>query len=268
MAVLLARQQAAQPYRIGKLNLRVWNEQELCWLMGNYPLVFLDTFPEDSLLTWLGTQLGMDYVAEKLAAFRDGFESRGNMMLYFLQNCNYYNQQELSDLKKKLRDYGKMSREELLHAEALALFDAGRLSAAYDRLVEARDALDEHVKQTEELSRRAELLKRKAGYYCDMAAVRLRLFDDKKALELLRSSELYAKTARARLMLGLMEQTEGLTEEERGEASARLAECRENALGSASYQKTAELFEKDRIRIEEGAREQLAAWQTDYRRML
>ena len=205
---------------------------------------------------------------EKLAAFRNGSESPANLMLYFLQNCNYYNQQELSDFRKRLLLFERMSRAERLHAEALALFSAGRLSQAYDRLKGARDALNTDLTRTEDPAEKAELLKRKAGYYCDMAAVCLRLFEDKKAEDLLHSSELYAKLPRARLMLGLMGRAENLSEEEQAAVDARLSECRKKALSSESYQKTADLFDRDRIRAGQEAGERIRAWQNDYRRML
>lgn len=268
MAVLLCRQLAKQPYYHEKLDLHIWSEQELCYVIYRYPLLSLDGLVNDSLIRWLAECLGMRALAKRLSEERKNGERTENLLLLILQECNYETAAEISAFKETVIRLRRYSREDYLHEQGTALFALRRYKRAENLFLEAKEALDEHIRAEKEPAEKKKLQQKKADFYCDLAAVSMQLFNKKRALEALYAAELCAKTKRVLKMRYLISGEGPISEEDRRAADSVRAAARAEALEHPDCIALAELFSKEKEEIIRGSGERIAAWKKSYRRML
>ncbi len=267
MSLLLCRKKADLPFVHGKLNIGIWSEQELCYVIYNYPLLCLRDFIDEPLFDWIDRELQLEKLAASLRANQRAGESAENQMLYILQECNYYDVREVIEFSSRMVELRKRSEDELVYLEGELLYRAEKYSLAYEKFAESIRLLDEQLKRSREEEELARLNQRKASVFCDMAVVKLRLGDRNKALELLISSELTYYNKRAVRMRYLVNGAGDLGDNEKAELDAMKQEAAEAARESAEYKKLLELFEKDSVKVLKEARTYISRWKNNYRKM-
>ncbi len=266
--MLLCRQKAKAPFRHDKLNINLWNEQELCYVIYNYPLLCTGSFLTEALFSWIEQELQMKDLAEKLRKSKKEGESAENQLLGVLQECDYYDVSEVRDFSERIQELKKKARYELAYMEAMILYRSDKLQMAYDRMEEAVRLLDQEFRQTRDESGMDQLLRRKADIFCDMAAIRLRMFDTARALELLASSEMCCANPRAGQMRYLITGTGEISDREKQLLNEAKEAALERARNSAAYKEVEALFENDSVRIFREAGDMVRNWKKTYRAML
>ncbi|MBQ8932775.1 MAG: hypothetical protein IJ061_00650 [Lachnospiraceae bacterium] len=267
MSLLLCRQKAEVPFMHGKLNIGIWSEQELCYVIYHYPLLCLKDFLDDRLFDWIDTQLKLPKLADALRKNRRLGESAENQMLYILQECNYYDVNEVLAFSGRMMELKKCSGAELVHMEGRLLYQAEKYSLAYEKFAESIRMLDELIRRTKDEEEIRKLSERKAEVFCDMAVIKMRMFDRNKAQELLISSELTYYNKRAVRLRYLVSGTGELGDNEKAELDAMKEEAARKARESQEYQAVSSLFEKDSVRIMKDARQILGRWKNNYRKI-
>ena len=257
-----------RPLRHDKLNINIWSEQELCYVIYNYPLLCLGSFLTEALFLWIEQELQMKELAERLRQSRKDGESAENQLLLILQDCDYYDVSEVREFGARIQELKKKPLFELSYMEAMILYRSDKLQMAYDRMEEAVRQLDQEFRQTKEEPGMDALLSRKADIFCDMAAIRLRMFDTSRALELLASSEMCSANHRAGQMRYLINGTGDLSDMEKQQLDEEKEAARERARLSPAYKEVEALFEKDSVRIFKDADEIVRNWKRTYRAML
>lgn len=268
LSVLLCRRKAQHPFRHDKLNINLWSEQELCYVIYNYPLLCLGSFLSETLFSWIERELQMKDLAEKLRKSRKDGESVENQLLMILQDCDYYDVSEVRDFGGRIQELKRKPPFELACMEGMILYRSDKLQMAYDKMEEAVRLLDQDFRQTQDDSGMDALLHRKADIFCDMAAIRLRMFDTGRALELLASSEMCCANRRAGQMRYLINGTGDISDREKQELDEAKEAAVERARKSQAYRDVEMLFEKDSVRIFREAGEIVRNWKRTYRAML
>ena len=268
MPLLLCRQKAKLPFYYEKLNVRLWSAQELCYLIVRYPLLTLGDLPTEDLLRWISRELLMPGLSARLAREQAAGESRENQLLLILQECNYYDVNEINAYRQRVMELRKYSRDDYLREVGVALFDAGRLALARDSFREACAAVDERLRKSRDPVEKNRFLRKKAEIYLDLAAVSMRLFEERRALDEIAASELFCRTKRALRMTYLITGGGQLPDEERKAAEAERKAAETAIETGAAYKALQEIFRKDSVKRKEETGAQLLRWKQEYRRML
>lgn len=255
------------PFYHSKLNIELWTEQELCYVIYNYPLLCLRDFVDERLLTWLKDELGLEHLVSLLKADIRAGESRENQLLCILQECNYYTANEVMDFSHRMAELMKCSETELILKEGKLLYAAGKYTASYDRISEALRAINDDLRHMKNGLEKAKLNERKADMLCDLAVIALKMTDEKKALELLVSSELAYYNKRAVKMRYLISGAGDLGDDEKAELDKLKSEAVRASHETEGYKEISSLFEKDSIKIFKEARPIISRWKNNYRMM-
>ena len=267
MSLILCRRRAAEPFYHSKLNIAIWTEQELCYVIYNYPLLCLKDFVDERLLAWLSDELSLEHLVGLLKINKRAGESPENQLLCILQECSYYTAAEVMDFGKRMGELKKCSEDELILKEGKLLYAAGKYTSAYDRISEALRVLNEEIRHMKNGIDKAKLNERKADMLCDLAVISLKMTDEKKALELLISSELTYYNKRAVKMRYLINGAGDLGDEEKAELDKLKAEAVKAAHETKGYKEISELFEKDSVKIIKEAKPIISRWKDNYRMM-
>lgn len=268
MSVILCRQKAEKPFFYDKLNINIYSEQELSYLIYTFPLLALDSLLSDDLLKWILDELKMKELGEKLFQYVRGGESIENQLLLILSESNYYSFNEIREFQNRLLLYRKMSRAEKLQSTGKVLAESGRYLPALSEYRSACEAFDTEILKCTEEKEKTELLSAKAEVYCDMAVLCLYMFDEDRALEYLLKSELTSYNKRAVRIRYLVTKTGDISDREKAEydkekqlAIDRVAECPERI-------KLEEIFSAEEALALDQAGEQIKIWKNQYRRMI
>lgn len=268
MSLLLCRKKADQPFFHSKLNIGIWSEQELCYIIYSYPLLCLGDFLDEKLFSWIENELQMKRLADMLRSDKRTGENGANMLLRILQSCSYYDVQEMVNFGNDMAELRKCSEDELMRKEGHLLYHAGKYLPAYDKLSESVRYIDAELKRARlGTAAAAALNARKADILCDMAVIRLRMADEEKALELLIASQLCSDNERAVSMRYLVNGAGELSDEKKAELDGLKADAVRRSRETREYQEISELFDKDSVRILKEARPILSRWKNNYRMM-
>ena len=268
MALILCKQQAAVPYYFEKLNIRLWSSQELCYLIYNYPLMVTDGLLSEDLIEWIGKELMEKELSSRLRQAEAEGETEDNMLLMILGSLGYYTRPEINVYMDRLVEISRYEQEEYLHAVGAGYFRADRLGPAYDKFEEAAQAADERMRRSQDPAVREKLLRMKADCYLDMAVVKILLFEDRKALELILQSELFVKTARAREMKYLLTGEADISDEDKKSLDSRKEETKLKILSGHGMKELDQMFRKDSVSALSEASELLGRLKKSYRHML
>lgn len=267
MSIILCKKKADRPYYHAKLNIAVRSEQELAYIVYNYPLLCIDGFADERLFSWIENQLQNKRLANTLRVNAKAGESIENQLLCILQECSYYDVDEVVEFGKEMAKLRKCTADELVRREARLLYAAGKYQLAYEKLSESARMLDAAMRKMKNGPDKTALKEKKADVLCDMAVISLRMSDENKALELLISSELTYYNKRAVKMRYLINGAGDLSDEAGEELDRIKAEAAADAHNTKGYREIESLFEKDSIRILKEARLILSRWKNNYRMM-
>ena len=269
MSLLLCRQKAQTPYCHDKLNINIWSEQELAYCIYNYPLLCVTGFIDERLFEWIEKELRMKTLSDKLRSEIRSKESFDVILVSILRECNYYDIEEVMEFTKKLAEYKKYSICELTHLEAKALFKFGNYNSAFDKLEEAVKLSEQEYRASnhrDDRSLRAHNEK-KADMYCDMAAVKMQIFDEKSAVKLLETSLMTCKNERAEKMRYLIDGGGNVSDEVAEELDRTKQEAAKMAVESRAYEDTRAIFDLDKMSLIKEAKKICAVWKKSCRKM-
>ena len=270
MPLLLCRQTAELPFCHDKLNINIKSEQELCFVIYNYPILCLGDFLSERLYSWIESQLLRADLAQHLRQSERQKERAENRLVIVLRECNYYDVNEIMEFTSYMTELAGLSHAELVRKEGAALFKAGSFKSALDRLELSVKELEAEFRRTGSHDDRGlrELNEKKADLYCDMAAVKLQMFDERSAIELLETSQLTLKNERAERMRYLIDGSGELSEEVCAELDSMKDEVRQKVRAGKAYCSVLDIFEgRDTEEIFREAKKLAAGWKKDCRRM-
>lgn len=109
MSLWLCRQEPVkQPYYVKELDVHVYSSQELSYVIVQNPLFIMEDFVTDELFAFIQEQLGMGFIALKMAKLRSSGEKEEEVLALFLQEAEYYTPGEITKFKQKVSALRKM----------------------------------------------------------------------------------------------------------------------------------------------------------------
>jgi len=268
MSLLLCRQEAEIPFHFDKLNININSEQELCYLIQAYPLACFDGLIDERLVEWIKNSLHLSQLADKLDQAIKDSEPIENQIVLILKESNYYDLNEIKEFRDRLLDFRKMSEAERNINLGRLLFKAGLYSFAEEKLSSALRLIDIDILHAHDESGREALVAKKADVYCDIAVIKLCMFDETKALENLVKSELCRYNKRAVKMRYLINGSGDLSDKEKTELDKQKQLAIERVAKSPEIKELDDIFAKDRETLFIMAGKLINNWKNDYRRMI
>ena len=238
-------------------------------MIYNNPLLAMDDFVNDHLIAFIRTELGLGFLAEKLAQWKRSRENPDEMLVIILEECYYYTDREISRFEQRLASFRKMSNMEFMKETADYYFTLRQYGTAvhyYEKILE-----DWRMKSlTDEFT---------ASVWNNIGACYAGIFWFEKALSAYEMSYNFRKdmdTIRKIYQLTLLNPELTLRERYRAlisgdlmaEWKKQLYDARESEAAQKKIAEIEDLFEKDPIRRREGAQDLVSAWKKEYRKML
>ena len=265
--ILCRREQVTNPYYIEGLGVNIHSSQELCYAIYHHPLFFTDGFVDLSLTEFVRDQLGMGFVAARMEQRIKTGDKPDEILLMFMQECDYYTAAELGKLRQTLTAIRRLSPLEYAKKKAdyLAEFKQyGKAIAGYQEILEAAaknpdDQLEGKV-------------------WSNLGACYARIFQFAKAME--SYDKAYAKSRDLKVIekmyyLTRMSPSLELKDRHRSLVTGQLQEewdkefsrAEEKAEEGEALLEIEELFQKDSIRRLEESAVLVEEWKQEYRNM-
>lgn len=268
MSLILVRQQAKNPYYIEQLDLNIWSEQELSYVIYQYSLLLPDSFINDELIRWIGRELDRADLAAELKKSLGKEDSVESMFLTILQHSSYYSINEINSFREKLILARRREKWEKLHMVGTAFFKIGYFRQAREKYEAAISAIDEAERRLDSLAEREVLIRRKTDFMCDIACVMVNLFDIHGAKCVLDKADILYKNPRIERLRYLMDKSGNISEDEKLVLDRKMADVKENVLKSALYTNAENIFTKDNERCMNEALLLLKKLKHDYHKMV
>lgn len=140
MSLRLCRtEQVKHPYYIKFLGVHLYSSQELSYVIYHYPLLVIDRLVDDRLLDFLREDLNMGFLALKLDNWRKSGEDPDEMLIFILQESDYYSQAEIAEYRQTLASLRKQPVAEMQKQRADAYFSMrqyGKAVKMYQEILE------------------------------------------------------------------------------------------------------------------------------------
>ncbi len=229
----------------------------------------MQSLPDEGLFSWISEELKMKKLADRLMMMTRAGEGAEAMLSEIVQECNYLDTQEKAAFIKRLSEFRDLSGYDMACMEGRALFDSGNYNAAFDCFSEAVRLLESDYRHSSkkddaELKNHNEI---KADLYCDMAAVKMQMFDEESAEKLLELSKETFYNDRALRMRYLIDKKGDLPEEELNRLDELVMKAKENARETKAYRDVEAIFELDTDSMLKEAARTAAAWKKSFRKM-
>lgn len=287
MALLLCRRQADTAYYHENLGINIWTLEELSYLIYNYPLLFGEDVSSERLFGWIETSLSYEKLANTLRKMRSLAESDINIMSAILSSCNYYDETEISLFKSTLLKYTKYPLWEISYLKGKSQFKRGAYKKAYKMIHEAVDLLERDMRKQATDTSLKELNEKRAAMYCDLASIRMQLFDEKGALELIKQAKVSSHYKRAAKLKYLIEKTsdyappyykeeadsgrddaeQALSLEEKDKLIEKIKKAKEKVLSSDEYKKLEDMLKSEEGDVSVSLRQLVSRMKKEYRSM-
>ena len=126
---LLCGREAALPYQVEEMDLRLYSAEELCCFIYDNLSLIDEGFVDRRLLSFIREELGLDELYEKLAQIPLPDEQDAALFL-ILQAVGYHTEEELNQFQERLQWRKRKSAQEKLKEKADILFDRRRYNTA------------------------------------------------------------------------------------------------------------------------------------------
>ncbi len=140
MSLILVRQEPVKhPYYVDALGVHIASSKELCYVIYNNPLLAMDDFVNDHLIAFIRNELGLGFLAEKLAQWKRSRENPDEMLVIILEECYYYTDREISRFEQRIASFRKMSGTEFMKETADYYFSLRQYGTAvhyYEKILE------------------------------------------------------------------------------------------------------------------------------------
>ncbi len=268
MSVIVCRpEQVTHPYYVEGLGVNIRSSQELCYAIYHHPMLFLDKFGEQNIIDFIRDELGMGFVAARMEQRVKTGEKPEDLMLLFMQECDYYTGAELNRLRQTLASFRRMTPLEYAKAKTdyLVQFKQyGKAIAGYEAILEAAD------------DKKDDLLIGKV--WNNLGTCYARIFQFGKAMDSYEKAYTRKKDLKAlekMYHLTRLSPDVELKDRYRSLISQQLKEqwdkdfdqAGERAAQSRELKKLEALFQKDSLRRAEAAANLVEEWKQEYRAM-
>lgn len=270
MSLLLCRQETVtHPLYVEELGIHVHSSQELSYVIYHNPLMAMDDFVDERLITFIRDELDMEFLASRLEKWIGTGENTDELLFIILQECGYYTAGEIKQFHQKTTAYRKLPPAEYAKQRADFLFEKkqyGKAVALYERILELpRDRYINDIFYGKIFHNLGSAYAR--IFHFEKAA---QAFD--KAYTLTRDLSVLQKLYYLSVMdeeIKLKERYQTLIDEDvRRQWDLHLDEVKSQAQTSPVILKLEELFKKDPIKRFAGAGEIIHKWKQDYRSMV
>lgn len=268
MSVMICGQKRAErPYYLEGLGVNIYTCQEFCYAVYHHPLLFMDGAMNQSLVNYIRDEFDMGFVAARLEQRMKGGEKQEDLLLFFMQECDYYTAAELNRLRQTFQSFKRMTAFEYAkkRADYLAQFKQyGRAIAGYEEILEEQGGLADDLSASRVLNNlgacyaRIFQFKKAMDAYC-------RAYEKKRDPDILKKMyhltlldpgvflrERYQPMMTGELMEGWKKEFEG---------------AKEAAKGSEQVRKIRDLFERDPENRLKAAEKLVEEWKQEYRGM-
>ncbi len=138
--ILCHDKRAKQPYEIGRVHLRIYTIEELCYYVCNNLYLIDHTIMNRQLCEWIATELGLGKLADKLRDELARSCSEEQFVLTLLGGSYIYAQSEINKIQGILENLQNQREVEKVKFKGDTLLESGEYSAAvlvYQSLVNA-----------------------------------------------------------------------------------------------------------------------------------
>ena len=109
--ILCRTKEAVRPYHVRDMGVRIYNLEELCYLVYNNIYVISKDFFSDSLISFISEETGEKNLAARLKSLKDGNSNLAEMVITLFMYVDYYTVEEIEaawytrqQVKELLRD--------------------------------------------------------------------------------------------------------------------------------------------------------------------
>ncbi len=270
MSIRLCRtEQVRDPYFVNFLGVHLYSSQELAYVIYHYPILVMDQLIDDRLLEFLRDELNLGFLALKLETWRKSGENPDEMLVFILQESDYYNQSEIAEYRQTLADYRKRSAQELKKLRADALFGMrqyGKAVKLYQEILEDAPDADKNRMDLSLIWNNLGSCYGRMFLFKKAEEAFERAYEQSKNRDCLRN--LYWITKLDERVTKPEHFLHAITEEEKLEWDARLKEAKDQAIQSRSVKQVETWFADDNEESEKKVRKLIETWKREYRGML
>ena len=270
MSLRLCRSEKVKnPYYVSFLGVHLYSSQELAYVIYHYPLLVMDHLVDDRLLDFLREELNLGFLALKLENWRKSGEDPDEMLMFLLQESDYYSANEISEYRQTLSSYRNQPAAQIKKLRGDALFGMRQYGKAVKLYQEILDNPPEEAAE-EQLT---------AQVWNNLGACYGRMFLFDKAAEAFEKaynrsgsrdclrSLYWIEKLDSRVTLGERFHA-AITQEEQEAWDAQLSAAREKAAQSDLVKQVETWFGDGAEDGEKAARELVETWKSEYRAMV
>ena len=270
MGLILCRQEPVKhPFYIERLGIHIYSSQELCYVIYNNPLLVLEDFIDEALLTFIREELDMEFLAARLEKWRRSGENNDEQLLIILQECDYYTAIEINRFRQHILMIRKMHPADFEKAKADYIFQQkqyGKAILAYEKILEfPKDHFVNDIFM--------------GKIWNNLGTAYARMFQPEKAYQAFDKAYLLTKDQAVlqriyylSIMNPELSQKERyqslMTEELKRVWDVELEKAKDKAQTAESIVELNKLFQRDSIKRMAGATELVSRWKQEYRTML
>lgn len=270
MSLRLCRtEKVNNPYYVSFLGVHLYSSQELAYVIYHYPLLVMDHLVDDRLLDFLREELNLGFLALKLENWRKSGEDPDEMLVFLLQESDYYSQSEISEYRQQLAGYRKQPEAEVKKMRADTLFGMRQYGKAVKLYQEILDELPDGA-QEESFSARV---------WNNLGACYGRMFLFDKAAEAFEKAYNRGGSRECLRSLYWIEKLDSrvtmgerfravITDEEKTRWDAMLSEARGRAAQSELVKQVGTWFEEGTEDGRKAAEKLIETWKSEYRAMV
>lgn len=270
MSLILCRQEPVEsPYYIEELGIHIYSSQELCYVIYNHPLLVMEDFVNERLVSFLRTELRMPFLAERIMKWIEGRGPSDELLFLILQDCAYYSQQEQARYRQEITALRKLSEDEYRKKRADYFYSLGlygRAISIYEKILDA----DGRKRLSADFRGRLwnNIAACYAKLFCYQQAMHAyeRAWREKQDEEYLK--RMYLITVTEPDLTGKENWDELLSPKQKEEWEKEAEEVRREAAISQQATALAQIFERDPIKRLNEASKIVNQWKSEYRKML
>lgn len=173
--ILCNSKRAERPYYIESIGKRIFSAEQLCYFIYEYPLIAIDGFVNDRLISFIRNELKLNP--------RMGSVTTDEFLISILELTDYYNSNDIDVFRNKLTHIRSLKKHEFLKAKADFMFRLSHYGAAI-RFYE--DSAEEAVVSGNDLKFLSEVWHNKGSCYAN-------LFEYEKAFDAYKNAYEYNK---------------------------------------------------------------------------
>lgn len=140
MSLILCRQEPVEhPYYIDVLGIHIYSSQELCYVIYNHPILVMDDFVDELLISFIRRELDMDYLAGRMDKLMETGSRAEDVLILFLSECDYYNDKEIQKFKQTVAGLRALHPAQYEKERADYMFrerQYGKAAGRYNKILE------------------------------------------------------------------------------------------------------------------------------------